>query len=248
AGRIADDGKQDLRDQLVRFYDPELVKTISRTMVKDENEQRTQTNRVRVSLIGRLGETPSFSLFNQRIGVAEFLDVLDKECANNARVAHNNLIQNPKDKLLGVSIIEKLKERYGGNPQELRSYVTDLVSRAGNYLAFETSEVHKIGPGIPTGVQTAVSKMSVILPKAPEEPEFVARLKETFQGSRSGDVEIIDSDVKPNEIVMISLTNLFPLRYVRQVGFLKQKYDLKVNGVDAERSRLELHVEGDGSQ
>ena len=37
---------------------------------------------------------------------------------------------NTNDKLLGVSIIEKLKERYGGNSQELRTYVSDLVGRA----------------------------------------------------------------------------------------------------------------------
>lgn len=248
AERINDDGSIDLREQLVRFYNPELVRTITRNLVKDENEQRTQVNRVRLSLIGRLGDNPDFSIFNQRIGVTEFLDILDKESEKNARIAHNNLIQNPKERLLGVSVIGKLKERYGGNSQELKSYITELVSRAGNYLTFEPSEVHKIGPGIPTGVQTAVSKMSVITPKAPEEADFVSRLKDVFRGSRSGEVEIIDSDVKPNEIVLISLTNLFPLRYVRQLGFLKEKYDLKINGPNAQRAKLELHTEGDGSQ
>ena len=248
AERITDDGSIDLREQLVRFYNPNLVRTVTKNLIKDENEQRTQTNRVRMSLIGRLGENPNFSLFNQRIGVSAFLDVLDVECANNARIAHNNLVQNPKEKLLGVSIIEKLKERYGGDSQELKSYVTELVSRAGNYISFEASEVHKISAGIPTGAQTAVSKMSVIMPKAPEEVDFVSTLKGVFQGSRSGEVEIIDSDVKPNEIVLVSLTNLFPLRYVRHVGFLKQKYDLKVNGPNAQRAKLELHLEGDGAQ
>lgn len=246
--RITDDGSVDLREQLVRFYNPALVRTVSKNLIKDENEQRTQTSRVRLSLIGRLGENPNFSVFNQRIGVSACLDVLDKECANNARIAHNNLVQNPKEKLLGVSIIEKLKERYGDGSQELKSYITDLVNRAGNYISFEPSEVHKIGPGIPAGVQTAVSKMSVIMPKAPEEAEFAARLREVFRGSRSGEVEIIESDVKPHEIILISLTNLFPLRYVRQAGFLKQKYDLKLNGPNAERAKMELHLEGDGSQ
>src|SRR5206468_1105593 len=123
AERITDDGSIDLREQLVRFYSPELVRIITKNLIKDENEQRTQTNRVRMSLIGRLGENPNFSLFNQRIGVPAFLDVLDEECARNARIAHNNLVQNPKEKLLGVSIVERLKERYAGGSQELKSYV-----------------------------------------------------------------------------------------------------------------------------
>jgi hypothetical protein len=248
AERVTDDGKIDLREQLVRFYNPDLVRRVSSNLVKDENEQRTQTARVRQALIEKLGDRPSFSLFNQRIGTTEFVDVLDKECAKNAQIAHNNLVVNAKEKLLGVSIIDRLKDRYGGDPQELRSYVTELVGRAGNYLTLDASEVHKIGPGIPSGVQTAVSKMSVIVPRAPEQAEFTAKLKAAFQGARGGDVEIIDSDAKPNEITLISLTNLLPLRYVRQISFLKEKYDQKLKGSNAARAKLELHLEGDGSQ
>jgi len=248
AERVTDDGKIDLREQLVRFYDPLLVKRVSMNLVKDENEQRTQTARVRQALLEKLGEHPNFSIFNQRIGATEFVDVLDKECAKNAQIAHNNLVVNAKEKLLGVSIIDRLKDRYGGDPQELRSYVTELVGRAGNYLTLDASEVHKIGPGIPNGVQTAVSKMSVIIPRAPEQAEFTGKLKEAFQGARGGDVEIIDSDAKPNEITLISLTNLFPLRYVRQVAFLKERYEQRLTGSNAARAKLELHLEGDGSQ
>jgi hypothetical protein len=248
AERVTDDGKVDLREQLVRFYDPELVRTVCAGLIKDENEQRTQTNRVRQALITRLGEHPDFSLFNERIGVNEFIDILDKESSNNAQIAHNNLVVNAKEKLLGVSIIERLRERFGGDQQDLRSYVTELVSRAGNYLTFDASEVHKIGPGIPSGAQTAVSKMSIIMPKAPEQADFVNKLREVFQGARGGDIEVIDSEAKPNEITLISLTNLFPLRYVKQVAFLKERYDLKMKGSNAERAKLELHLEGDGSQ
>jgi len=248
AERIQDDGKRDLREQLVRFYDPQVVRSVSSTLTKNETEQRTQSNRVRQALAARLGDHPNFSLFNQRIGMADFVDVLDKECAASAQVAHNNIVTNPKEKLLGVSIINRLKERYGGDAQELRSYVTELVSRAGNYLTLDGTEMHKTGPGIPSGVQTAVSRLSILMPKTPEQAEFTAKLKETFQGAREGDVEVIDSDVNVNEITLISLTNLFPLRYARQVAFLKQKYDLKMNGPNAARAKLELHIEGDGTQ
>jgi hypothetical protein len=248
AERIRDDGKRDMREQLVRFYDPQVVRSVNATLTKDEAEQRTQSNRVRQALAARLGDHPSFSQFNQRIGTADFIDVLDKECAASAQVAHNNIVTNPKDKLLGVSIIDRLKERYGGDAQELRSYVTELVSRAGNYLAFDPSEIHKTGPGIPSGVQTAVSRLSILMPRAPEQAEFTARLRETFQGAREGDIEVIDTDGNANEITLISLTNLFPLRYARQVAFLKQRYDQRMSGTGAARAKLELHIEGDGSQ
>lgn len=174
--------------------------------------------------------------------------MLDKECAASAQVAHNSIVTNPKEKLLGVSIVDRLKERYGGDAQELRTFVTELVSRAGGYLSFDPSEMHKTGPGIPSGVQTAVSRLSILMPKAPEQAEFITKLKETFQGAGQGDVEIIDSDASANEITLVSLTNLFPLRYAKQVAFLKQKYDQKMTGPSTARAKLELHIDGDGSQ
>jgi hypothetical protein len=76
AERIQDNGKRDLREQLVRFYDPQVVRAVNTTLVKDEAEQRTQTNRVRQALATRLGDHPNFTLFNQRLGVTDFIDVL----------------------------------------------------------------------------------------------------------------------------------------------------------------------------
>ena len=243
AQRVTDKGP-DIREQMVKFYNPELVRSVTRNLIKDESEQRMQTNNVRMALIAPLGDHPSFALFNQRIGVADFLDVLDKQSANNARVAHNNLIQNPKERLLNVSIVEKLRERFGADMQALRAYVSDLVAHAGYYCGFDRSEMDKDR----SAAQTAVHQMSVIMPKAPEQQEFVNTLKDMFRGASPGNVEFVDSDVRPNEIILVNLVNLFPLRYVKQTIFLKQKYDLRVTGSNSPRAKLEVHSEGDGGQ
>jgi hypothetical protein len=243
AQRITDKGP-DLREQLVRFYNPELVRNITRGLVRDENEQRTQTNKVRLALIGMLGENPTFSLFNQRLGVSDFIDVLDTQSATNARIAHNNLVQNPKERLLNVSIFDKLRERFGGNPQELKSYLTELVAHAGNYASLDRSEMDKDRGAS----QTAVRQLTIILPAAPEQQEFVNTLKELFRGASPGNVEFVASDGLPNEIILVNLTNLFPLRYLKQLGCLKEKYDLRVSGGSSVRAKLELHSEGDGAQ
>ncbi len=58
----------------------------------------------------------------------------------------------------------------------------------------------------------------------------------------------METDARPNEITLISITNLFPLRFVRQVEFLKEKYDRKINGPDAARAKIEVHTEGDGAE
>src|SRR5262249_51789890 len=54
AERVTDNGGPDLRQQLVRFYRPDQVRTITQNLVKNEAEQRKCTNSVRKSLIGLL--------------------------------------------------------------------------------------------------------------------------------------------------------------------------------------------------
>jgi hypothetical protein len=244
--RLNDAGAVDLRQHLIRFYDPEHVKTVGRRMVVDESEQKTQTGRVRAALAEKLGPDSSFASFNQRITESTFLDVLETVCEDNARIAHQNLVQNPKERLLGVSIIDKLRDRYGADPQELKSYVTELVNRAGNFVALEPLEMHRAAPGIPVGVPTAVSKFTVIMPRAPEQADFAKILKQAFKEAKSGDVEIIEADARPNEITLVSITNLFPLRYLKPLAHLEEKYRRRIETGGA-RARLELHTEGDGT-
>jgi hypothetical protein len=244
--RLSDAGAGDLRQHLIRFYDPVQVKQISRRLVVDEAEQKTQTSRVRAALVEKIGQDSTFALFNQRVTESTFLDVLETVCEDNARIAHQNLVQNPKERLLGVSIIDKLRDRYGADPQELKSYVNELVSRAGNFVTLEPLEIHRAAPGIPVGVPTAVSKFTVILPRAPEQAEFARGLKEALREAKTGDVEIIDSDGRRNEITLVSITNLFPLRYLKPLKFLEEKYRRRIDTGGA-RARLELHTEGDGN-
>lgn len=244
--RLSDTDAGDLRQHLIRFYDPVQVKQISRRLVVDEAEQKTQTGRVRSALAEKIGQDSSFALFNQRVTESTFLDVLETVCEDNARIAHQNLVQNPKERLLGVSIIDKLRDRYGADPQELKSYVSELVSRAGNFVTLEPLEIHRAAPGIPVGVPTAVSKFTVILPRAPEQAEFARGLKEALREAKTGDVEIIDSDGRRNEITLVSITNLFPLRYLKPLKFLEEKYRRRIETGGA-RARLELHTEGDGN-
>lgn len=244
--RLGDAAAGDLRQPLIRFYDPQQVRQVGRRLVVEEAEQRTQTARVRAALADKLGPQPSFALFNQRVTESTFLDVLETVCEDSVRIAHQNLLQNPAERLLGVSIVDKLQERYGADAQQLRSFVSELVSRAGNFVAFEPLEMHRAAPGIPTGVPTAVSKFTAILPKAPEQAEFMKGLKAALVEARTGDVETLEADGRPNEITLVSITNLFPLRYLKPLKLLEEKYRRRLEAGGA-RAKLELHTEGDGS-
>lgn len=244
--RMTDGSAGDLRQHLIRIVDAQLVQQITRRLVVEESEQRTQTSRVRAALMEKLGSQASFAFFNERITESVFLDVLETVCEDSMRIAHQNMLQNPKEQLLGVSLVEKLRDRYGSDSHALKAYVGDLITRAGNFVALEALEIHRVAPGIPVGKPTAVNKFTVILPKAPEHAEFVNSLKTAFRETRAGDLELIETDSRPHEITLVSITNLLPLRYLKPLKFLEEKYRRRIESGGA-RASLELHTEGDGS-
>src|SRR5262249_43404242 len=59
--------------------------------------------------------------------------------------------------------------------------------------------------------------------------------------------EIVKSTGRANEITLVTLTGLFPGRYVEDVAFLKERYLQRTSGNDAAQAKFELHTEGDGT-
>ncbi|MBF0564113.1 MAG: hypothetical protein HQK89_02605 [Nitrospirae bacterium] len=237
----------DLKQQLVRFYDSGRVKSVTNAFAKDSAEQKTQTATARNKIIDKMGDNHTFSTVNQRIQFPTLVDILEETCYENALIAHNK-IRDGKDKFIGVSIIEKLRERYDGNDQELKTFITNLVKHAGNYFPFMQQEVLRSAPGIPRDVQICVNTFTVIMPRSTEHAEFVKQLSDMFRGSRIGNTEIIYSDAKPNEITLVGITNLFPLRVGEIVGYLSEKYEQRISAANSSRATLEIHIEGDGTR
>ena len=253
AQRCNDGEKIDLRQALVRFYKADKVKDFAKDLDKDHTEQARQAQEARLALLQRLGDNPSFAAFNARISKQRFFDILEEQCEASAEAAHDNLIAVNRERspLFGVNIVGALEREFSGNNEGLRSFIHDLVSMAGNYLDFDRGEVNRVAPGIPSGVPTRVSQFTVIIPKALEHGAFVEQLKQLFRQQLQGGipVEIIESDTKLHEITLVGVTNLFPLRYIKPLRFLKERYDQRLRQTDKpERVRLEIHCEGDGTQ
>ena len=233
----------DLKGHLIRFYEPEQVRTITKRLATDEAEQLTQTAKVRAALTEAIGPNPTFTAFAARLGLGELIDRIETVAGGNAEVAHNTMLTDTRDRILGVSIIAKLKERYGSDPQALRAYITKLVTEAGCYLTVNPLEKNRAAPGIPAGVQTLVENYIVILPKAPEHAAFVTQLRAAFKDAQPGNLEFIEADGSDNQITMIAVKNLFPLRYLGLLPMLQARYAARI-AANPKRFALELHTEG----
>ena len=245
--RCNDTGNPDLRQSLVRFYNAGYVQSFAGEMGKDKAEQSRQSQAVRQALVAQIQSNPVFSAFHNQISRQRFFDVLEQECATSSLAAHDNWVATHRDRrpLLGVNIIGQLEREYSGKSEDLKKFIHDLVAQAGNFLEFDPQAI-ALG-----AAKSKVSQFLVILPKAPELGSFSQQLKTLFKENLRGGipVEIIESDSKPNEITLLGLTNLFPLRYLKATQLLKEKYDQRLAQSDRpERVKLELHGEGDGTQ
>lgn len=251
--RCNDTDQPDLRQPLVRYYNPSRVKDFAHLLERKEDEQKQQAQIVRAALIAQIGPDPDFAAFHARVTRQKFFDVMERNCAETSRIAHDSLVSVTRDlsPLFGGNIVGRLEKEFSGRAEDLKKFLYDLVARAGYFLEFDNQEVTRSSPGIETGAFTKVQQFMVIVPKAKEHAEFSATLqkllKEQFQGGVA--VEFIESDEKPNEITIIGIANLFPARYSKRLRFLKDRYDQRISRSDnPEKIKLELHCEGDGTQ
>ena len=251
--RCNDGEEYDLRQALVRYYKPAQVKSFAATLDKKEDTQKRQAQAVRSALVDQIGPDPDFTTFHTRLTRQRFFDVMEKNCTESARVAHNSLVSDNHDysPLFGVNVVSRLEQEYSGRTEDLRKFLHDFVSHAGYFLAFDSQEMTRSGAGIATGTPTKMQQFMVIVPRANENSEFAAELQRIIREQFPGDVpvKIIESDDKPNEITIVGLANLFPARYAKPLRFLKEKYDARIARSDnQDRAKLELHCEGDGTQ
>jgi hypothetical protein len=248
AERHAASGHGGFSRPVIRFYDPAAVTDFERALVSSQAAQQRQTAAVRAALASSLAGEQSFAGFNRLVPQPSFVNLLESTLAGTLTPAHDSYItahpQGPR--ALGVSIVEWLCREYSDQPEALHLYVDSVVSRMGNSLRFDDAEVSREGLGTFAG-RRFVSYLSVILPEAPGFADFRELLRWEFYNASSGGKDEVNSKNRPHEITLVHVTNLFPVRFIQEVGFLRQKYERRVRGSDAAQAKMELHLEGDGS-
>lgn len=230
--------RQVSNDQIVRFYDRSVVVRITDGMKLDSNIQRTNSAQVRQAILAQLGGTNNFQRLDESLTLGALRDVIDRTCTEFSKSTHDTVVRGEQHKVLGVNIISKLRERYDGDDYNLRIFAQDLMAHARDYLLIDRNQQY------PTDV-APVRETIIILPSSDDNP-FAQRLASVLTSCALGNVYIARSQTRQNEIVIVSLLNLFPLRYAGLVAYLKGKYEELLAGGDPARAIHEIHTEGDG--
>jgi len=235
---------------VLKLEDGKNIDSVRRKLSQNEAEQRTQTASVRAKIIAALGPQPTFRVFSTRLASSEMRNAIVSTCESNVEIAHQRLITQKEERVLKVSLIEKLQHEWGASSERIRREADTLVRSAGRFLTFDETEVNKHFDGKSSSPR-ATEAFAVMLPEPADQKEFVGQLKEAFKNARnatSGPVTFIPMEDRGNEITLVTLVNLFPLRFAKIVRDLREKYQARIEQYGRARTVLEVHSEGDGTQ
>jgi len=141
----------------------------------------------------------------------------------------SRLVAELRDKLKA-----DLNEFGNGLDEALRFFDTRI---AQTFMKYDTNEFG--------GGRGSEAVMAVLLPECSDKAEFRKRLADLFIKAQGDGVvpHLIDTNLRSNEITLISFKYAFPLRFLQPVHDLKEKYDFRLAQGSRERALLEVHIE-----
>ncbi len=229
---------------IVRIQDDKAFENARRKLLFNEDEQRDHVSLVRNRIIDELGHDPSFAKFTYRFPQSDMKSIIVEMCEANVQSAHARLITEKREKVIGVSIIDKLMEQWGTNDDRIIREANDLVRSAGQFVDFDSAEVNKHFDGKSAAVR-GMQTFAVLMPQPTEHAPYVEQLKAGFRNACSDGVNFASTGDRQSEITLVSLVNLFPLRFTKSARFLRDRYRARLETDIAGRIRLEIHTQDD---
>lgn len=244
--RLNDRHAGDLTNVFVKFYDPGRVKEVVDRLCINPDAMKALAQHVREALLGaeRLGDDPRFELLNELLVRGALSSVVRQVAAEEAKAAHDANVELDRDRILNVSLIRRLRDRFGANDHELTKFAVDLVNAAGVFAPFSAVERGKTGPAAGAGSGEMAVRPSIIVnrPAAPDHAEFLSRLDQAFQAASTDLLPPQAYSARPHELSIISFVGNFPLRHLGILRQLRDRYNRRMQD-KGDVARLELHTE-----
>jgi hypothetical protein len=219
-----------------KMYNPAEIREKTRTIVRDERVNKNNVLNVRERLIRRNND--NFANFTKIIEnnktALTFINMFEDVCAESAINAMQGHV--------GVNILEKIAAEYRDDEERLGIFIEDKLELAGVLIRKNASEIvagHN--------ADTMQIKSDLLLPKYEDIYNFRNRFVERFRQIAGVAIEVKENN-NSNEIIILSYTSNFPLRYLADVESLKKEYDDKMAIYNDPQHKILLHTEGDGSQ
>lgn len=245
-----------LEGTVIRFYDQPEVATFAKRVSLDKARQNKISNNVRETIVKRLGNEKTFRQANAVFNQEEIETLIENVVRTQVITIHDELLIENNEKIINRSILEQLAERYP-DEESRRRFAHRVVTESGVFMEFNNAELGKSVPNNnPAQLGLNVHRRIVLvqLPKVEGNDQVTAyaeKLKAALIGAVEAGIEVkVDMNgTRKNEMTVMSIAYCFPLRCIRNLQFLKEKYDyLANNPATGREARIVLHTEGDGTQ
>ena len=219
------------RKWYIKIYDPWVVQNICQQLVSNKDKMDMNAATIRTRMVANLvedGERTFANLCNKSNYELTLHTILDI-CQENALRDMENVAKNdPRNKMIGVNILEKLESELD-TKEKLEQFVKYMVQASRTYVRFNPTEYAKVIPG---NIEPMMPMVQLVLPEADERTNnFRQRLIDTFRKEvpefdPKSDVTV---NYKDDQIMVISAKYGFPPRFLTDVKFAKEKYEALVS-------------------
>lgn len=219
---------EDMIDNIIEKYDPEKVRDIGRMFVCDKEKMAANAAAIRARMVDNLGEEGDHTFANlyEKTDYNTAINIILDVCETNAiRDMEDAAKNDPLNKMVGVNILEKLKDELNTD-EKMEAFVTEVVNSASSYVQMDAVETAQHIDG---NIGAMRSMVQLCLPEGNSESTnaFRQKLINAFQHAIPGfDVnKDVVKNYKENQIVVICVKSGFPLRFLANVKTAKEKYD-----------------------
>lgn len=237
----------------LKKYDKKAVDDIKDKAIQNEETQGQIARNVRTALVAELGETDEkgFSNFLKTYGaLADNLDtssdnvlnVVFDVCIRSAeKEVEERSLEDPRLKVTNVNILEKLRQEYDDpTGEKLRAFAHELMESARTFIKRNDSEVTRLSNG---NIDKTMTAYIVYLPEETDNSGFRDRLFNAFQDTIGANKVSLAKSHRGDQLAIMTLCSMFPLRHVDNLTVLKEAYDRLVKGHNSDIHTLVLHTE-----
>ena len=141
-----------------------------------------------------------------------------------------------------ANIFDKIKEMYGDD-DDLRRFILSIADGSANFAMFNSAETGKS-----TDQGTWKESAVFLLPDYPDDPEYKKKFQTMLSNNWKKGAPQVARNSHPNEIIILTSTTCFPLRFFNTINYIKKEYDAKCadvnNGI---KNKIFMHTEDETS-
>ncbi len=236
---------QSRNGMVIKHYDANKVYTLCNRAINVSDINEANVDTFRANLVARLNsEKRTFGEVRQKLTVSQIMEVVDFVGNDLANKFFENKSVAEKipaySKLIGVNIIEKLREEYDGNSNGLKKLFETLVRHAAVMAKHNDTEVND-GDG--AGIKQSTF---IIVPEFKEDEKFFKVVIDSIKEAAARSNVKVSVGGRSNEIVVINLEANITPRYLTSVKVLRDAQERLFNSAYAKVAQFETQLEDYG--